>query len=587
MNKKINNEKGIISVFTMMAMLFFLVFILGAYMAVSRNNRIQKESNKEVLELYSSDVNPQDIYNDIIAEDLDIIPLYTYDQVNEIGKNNFFAIDGKIYCFKSANSGNSSTCYELKTNLNLLEKGQGSINFEYVDKGNNKYVESNHLKLSLDGINNTGYGHSNDVNSNNEKNASKWANLVNNSSNLEKYDIYNGGSQINTAPKWLDNGLSLDGSGDYVKCGGILNSKNNSFTYEIVFKTNNYNRNQHLIGNWKNGGGGLTYRSKGILYGEVSLPNNVKRKISTNGAVIENNKITYTAITFDGQKISLYKNGKKISDDSQNIMEKASTEKIEYKTLPTVNYNGDDYKVKMGIHSYIGKVNENTSDGITIEPYFIRDDIYSMPSYRMDQGGKVNPTYITVDDNTRESGSRFYKNISGLVKEQNLKFHLGLSVAQMSGLKNFDMDFDEVKVGSLDTDSSFSVIANGSDSIIIRSNIGKIQTWYFNDRQKLVSSNNGEVEILGTYYYYFDGLEPDTTYNIRGEFSTDLITPNIVGDDLTTIYIGNSYDNKFGDESGVGLDGVVYAVRVYDKALSSDNIKTNYKIDKNRFSIKD
>lgn len=589
MNKKIKSQKGIISVFAMMAMLFFLLFILGAYMAISRNNRTQKESNREILEIYSSDINPQDIYDEMVANDSDVIPLYTYDQVNSIGSNNFFAIDGKIYCFKSANLSYSTINYEVKTNLSLLENSYGGKNFNHIDKKNNKYVESSHLKLSLDGINNTGEGHDNKI--------SKWTSLVNYGSygmNISAFDIYSGGNKIDESPRWLDNGLSLSGSGSYVKCNGILNAKYNAFTYEIVFKTNNLNKNQNLIGNWNNGGSGLTYKSDGTLYGEVALPNNIIRKVTTSGAGIKENDITHSAITFDGQKISIYKNGKKISGDVENVMEKASTETIEYETLPTKTYNGDDYKIRMGIHSYIGKTDENSANGITIQPYFVEDDNYKMPSYRIDQGGKVNPTYITIDENITESGSTFYRNISDLTKEYTLKFYLGMKIVMMSGLKTFDLEYGydnhKVKIGNLDTedeDSAFTVIANGSDSVVIRSNIGKIQTWYFNDRQKLTSSNNGEVEILGKYYYCFDNLEPNTVYNIRGEFSTDSIALNVVGDSVTDIYIGNSYDNKFEGISGAGLNGVVYVVRVYDKALSPDNINTNYQIDKNRFSIKD
>lgn len=592
MNKKIKNQKGVISVFAMTAMLFFLLFIIGAYMAISRNNRIQKESNKEVLELYSTDVNAQDIYNDIIAYKGEVIPLYTYDQVENIGSNNFFAIDGKVYCFKSVKKENSSSSYELKSNLILSNDNYGLLDYKRIDRVNNKYVDSDSLKLSLDGINNTGKNHSNKVD--------KWTNLINTGNTFYDYTIYEGGDNKYTtikdgekviSTKWLDNGLSLDGSGDYIKCENILNENDNAFTYEIVFKTNSTSKNQNLIRNGNNGGGGLTY-TEGNLYGEVALPNNVKRKVSTNCGIKENS-ITHVAMTFNGQKICLYKNGKKIADDSENTMKKASTETIEYKTLPTEVYNSDDYKVEMGMHSYIGKENEKSANGITILPYFSRDDGYSYPTYRMDQGGKVNPSYYILADNPRESGSNFYRDFSSLIssgiinKEKELKFHVGLNVTPMSGLKTLDLDFDNVKIGSSDTESSFSIIANGSDSVVIRSNIGKIQNWYFNDEKKLTSSKNGEVEILGTYYYCFDGLDPDTIYNIRGEFSTDIISPKIVGDELPNIYIGNSYDNKFNGKSGASLNGVVYAVRVYDKALSSDKIKTNYQIDKNRFSIKD
>ena len=58
MKNKLKDSKGVVSVFAMLAMLFFLLFIIGAYIGVSRLNKMQKESDKELLKLYSSNVDP-------------------------------------------------------------------------------------------------------------------------------------------------------------------------------------------------------------------------------------------------------------------------------------------------------------------------------------------------------------------------------------------------------------------------------------------------------------------------------------------------------------------------------------------------
>ena len=67
MKNRLKNQKGVISVFAMLAMLFFLLFILGSYLAVSRSNRTQKEANEEVLKIYSTEVNAQDVYDSMIS----------------------------------------------------------------------------------------------------------------------------------------------------------------------------------------------------------------------------------------------------------------------------------------------------------------------------------------------------------------------------------------------------------------------------------------------------------------------------------------------------------------------------------------
>lgn len=597
MKNKFKNQNGVISVFAMLAMLFFLLFILGAYMTVSRSNRTQKESNDEILKIYSTEVNAQDIYDEMISYDSDVIPLYTYEQVDNIGSGNFYAITGKIYYFKPTTNSSgglvhdSDKNYELKNNLNVPDLNYVHSKYNKIDRGEYKYVENNSLKLSLDGTNNTGEGYSDQT--------AKWTNLISKTRDLNRYDIYGGGKsplkegEVN----WVTNGLSFDGVGDFVLCNNVINSGNSSETLEIVFKTNSSN-SQRLLGSWGDASGGGLSITSSSLRGDLVLNGNVNRSVIAPN-IIQSNKITYAALTFDGKKICLYKNGKKVSEDSENVVENASTETINYKTPKTMqaSVNGSDKTIKMGITTYIGKEGETSANGITLSPYFYYGANYIIPSYKT-QGGKTqfSKVYIknSVTGEQNQTGISYYQNIADLKRENMFKFVYSLQAAVQTGLNDVNITFDYtngLKIGNTDDEAGISIFSTGTDSVVIKSNIGKIQTWYFNGTPKSPKATNGAVKILGKYYYAFDNLEPDTEYEIKGEFKVDDIRganiKAVTGKYADSIFVGNSYNNKFDGATGGGFNGIIYAVRVYNKALTEDQIKSNYKIDKSRFSIID
>ena len=58
-----------------------------------------------------------------------------------------------------------------------------------------------------------------------------------------------------------------------------------------------------------------------------------------------------------------------------------------------------------------------------------------------------------------------------------------------------------------------------------------------------------------------------------------------VEDSKTLLSILNKYTMNKQEFFGGSLNGIVYAVRVYDKVLTTDQIRANYNIDKSRFSI--
>lgn len=589
MKNRFKNENGVISVFAMLAMLFFLLFILGSYLAVSRSNRTQKEANEEVLKLYSSEIIAQDVYDSMISNQYEVIPIYTYEQAKEVENDKlFWAINGKVYDFKSK----IYKKFELKSNLNIPNK-KNDYTDKYsdyqFDKGEYKYIEEDSLKVSLDGRNNTGEGFS--------ETANAWTNLVSTDDGyFYAFNIFDG-KEVLTEDEinWNGDGLALSGAGEYVLANNIMYSGNSAQTLEIVFKTFSSNY-QRLIGNWGDRTGGGLSLSGNKLLGEYFIEGDIRKTVvSDEGFNIQTNQITHAAITYDGKTIGLYKNGEKISQSAgikSNETNYTSEKKITTLGTMTSTIPNSPRMIEMKMQTYIGKIGENSANGITVAPIFIQDSNTINPTFDQSNPSKIFVDYKTLTD------TAYYQNIVDIKDEKTLEFSYNL-IAEQNNINLVWEDENAVKLGipksSEDSEGSFSIFCVGSDSVIIRSNIGKVESWYFNDKQKSPAQNNGEVKILGTYYYAFDGLDPNTEYSIKAKFKYDgtqrkFIKP-VEGNYKNSIFIGNSISNKYNiddnDFFGGSLNGIVYSVRVYDKVLTTDQIRTNYKIDKSRFSIID
>lgn len=594
MKNRLKNQKGVISVFAMLAMLFFLLFILGSYLAVSRSNRTQKEANEEVLKIYSTEVNAQDVYDSMITTSYEVVPIYTYEQADCIGNSQvFWAINGKIYDFQNK----SHDLFELKTNLNIpFRKDSNANSYKYsdssFDRGEYSYVDYSSLLVSLDGINNTGEGFS--------ETAAAWTNLVSTDKGyFYAFDIFGGGTEALQEGEinWTGEGLAFDGAGDYVLANNIMYSGNSAHTFEIVFKTNSSSY-QRLIGNWGDETGGGLSLSGNQLFGEYFLEGNIRKNVTSDvGFNIQTNQITHAAITYDGKSIGLYKNGEKISQSSGiKSNESNFTSEKQFTTLGIVESTIADSSniIKMKMQTYIGKTGETSANGITIAPAFLEGGECITPVFN-----EVTPSRIYVNNSSSYiKDTVYYQNISDITDDKTLKFSYNV----IADGKNINLVWDDenlIKLGIPKEDESeqgsFSIFCTGSDSVIIRSNIGKIQTWYFNGKVKSPVQNNGEVQILGTYYYVFDGLDPNTSYSVKAKFAYDgsqkkYIKP-VEGKYTNSIFIGNSLSNKYyiGENEfyGGAFDGIIYAVRVYDKVLTTDQIKSNYNVDKSRFSIVD
>ena len=120
MKKNIKNQRGAVSIFVLMSMMFFLAFMLGAFTLVNRRNAAQVEALSETQKIYATKTSAKDYYNSIFANESSIVQIRNSEQLHKVKyvyDNNLeekYLIDGKIYTYKKDAKyalGNNITLY--------------------------------------------------------------------------------------------------------------------------------------------------------------------------------------------------------------------------------------------------------------------------------------------------------------------------------------------------------------------------------------------------------------------------------------------------------------------------------------------
>lgn len=87
------NEKGVISIFVLFAMIFLLVFCLGAYFGIKNRLGVQEYKTLEMQEIYSR----SSVEKTENAQTNELIPIYNIDALNVAGTGRYIKINNKIY----------------------------------------------------------------------------------------------------------------------------------------------------------------------------------------------------------------------------------------------------------------------------------------------------------------------------------------------------------------------------------------------------------------------------------------------------------------------------------------------------------
>lgn len=107
-------DRGSITIITLVTILFMLSFLISTYMIISNRRQAQTEIKRETQEIYESDTENIDaIYNSYFADENEVIPISTLEQLFKVGTGEKTVINNKIYTLTS------SANYKLMSNLNF------------------------------------------------------------------------------------------------------------------------------------------------------------------------------------------------------------------------------------------------------------------------------------------------------------------------------------------------------------------------------------------------------------------------------------------------------------------------------------
>lgn len=117
--KKMNikNQKGAISLFVMLSMMFFLIFVVSVYTFVSRRSQTQAMTVDELQSIYKKDALAMSNERAPI-DSTEVIPIYNLEQFKLIGTDQYVEVNGKIYMFGKNNTATGKKySYILKNNI--------------------------------------------------------------------------------------------------------------------------------------------------------------------------------------------------------------------------------------------------------------------------------------------------------------------------------------------------------------------------------------------------------------------------------------------------------------------------------------
>lgn len=111
---KINakSEKGAITLVVLVGMLFLTVFLMSLYIQLSNKAQNSAETTEQIEKQYNNVGEKDSIYENYFIS-TDVIPIYTANQLKEIGSGKEITIDGKVYTFSA------DAYYTIKNNLDL------------------------------------------------------------------------------------------------------------------------------------------------------------------------------------------------------------------------------------------------------------------------------------------------------------------------------------------------------------------------------------------------------------------------------------------------------------------------------------
>ena len=146
-------EKGAISLFVVLAMLFFIVFVVGSYTMVSRKSQQQAESNAELKNSYVRDGEEQ--YDALVNTASSEIPIRNKQDLYKIGTGAEIIDSNTGFSYIASETANYSLKSTITIPMEEIEgfKGDATDDYrfkDYVLYGNSKLDDTNNYKVTCE-----------------------------------------------------------------------------------------------------------------------------------------------------------------------------------------------------------------------------------------------------------------------------------------------------------------------------------------------------------------------------------------------------------------------------------------------------
>lgn len=112
MKINVKSEKGAITLVVLVGMLFLTVFLMSVYIMLSNKAQNSRETTEQIEKQYNNVGEKDSIYENYFIS-TDVIPIYTANQLKEIGSGKEITIDGRVYIFSA------DAYYTIKNDLDL------------------------------------------------------------------------------------------------------------------------------------------------------------------------------------------------------------------------------------------------------------------------------------------------------------------------------------------------------------------------------------------------------------------------------------------------------------------------------------
>ena len=251
--KSWKSKKGSVTIFVLMACLFFVAFLIGVSTLISARRQAQIQATREMEKTYSQG-NKEDSYDNFFGGKE--VPIYNIEQFFKIGSGETIAISeeqGKMYVFST------DSVYVVKQEIKAEYNGvwetpsltnggriegvdkitvqdlskPGEVYYYFIPLGNYQcatnaegYTYKGNLSLFYDGKNNTGSGTS--------KTTTTWKDLSGNNND----GTLNGFTTTAATSDWTEDGLKF-ATNKYVQTNSQTGIYGTSMTVEVTCERSN------------------------------------------------------------------------------------------------------------------------------------------------------------------------------------------------------------------------------------------------------------------------------------------------------------------------------------------------------------